>query len=245
VRGFTVRGFAGFGVYLACVEDFRIERNVAEADRTYSIFPVASRRGRMSRNVASGTRSDACLYVGQDDRVLVDRNRATDCIIGLQIENATHVRMRNNLAEGNTAGVIVDVIDGRQTTVASENELVRNVIRDNNRPNDAPPGAETAQIVPGIGIIVNGADRTLIRANRIEDNHLAGLSLLDFCLGMPDECARPGLAIDPKPDGNRVVGNRFARNGIDVIYEPRGGQGNCFARNRPRTLTGPPLPACD
>jgi len=212
----------------------------------YAMFPVRSTDGRLWRNVASGTHSDACLYVGQSERVLVDHNRATDCQIGLQIENSRHVRMRDNQAVGNTAGIIIDVIDERQTTVEADNSVTGNLVQDNNRPNSAPPDAETSEIPPGIGIILDGADRTLLARNRIEGNQFTGLTLVDFCTGRPGACANPGLGIDPRPDGNLVIDNTFAGNATDVIYLPGGGEGNCFARNRPGELKvlGGPLPAC-
>jgi parallel beta-helix repeat protein len=246
LSGFTVQGFAGFGVYLACVDGFRIHDNTARRNLTYAIFPVRSTDGRMWRNEASGTHSDACLYVGQSERVLVDHNLATDCQIGLQIENSRHVRMRDNQAVGNTAGIIVDIIDGRQTTVEADNSVTGNLVQDNNRPNMAPPDEETSEIPPGIGIIIDGADRTLLARNRIEGNRFTGMTLVDFCTERADVCANPALEIDPRPDGNLVVDNRFAGNGIDVIYLPDGGEGNCFARNRPAELNvlGGPLPAC-
>jgi hypothetical protein len=244
VRGFTVQGFAGFGIYLACVDGFSVRQNVARDDRTYSIFPVRSSRGRLTGNRGSGTHSDACIYVGQDEDVLVDHNRATDCLIGLQIENCQRVTMRDNEAVGNTAGIIVDVIDQRQAKVAADNRLIRNLIADNNRPNDAPADEDTSLIPPGIGLIVNGATRTLITRNTIRNHGLAGMTLEDFCLGMPAACADPTLDIDPNPNDNRVIANRFDGDAVDVIYLPGKGTGNCFARNRPAPLTGGPLPAC-
>ena len=246
LSGFTVQGFSGFGVYLACVDGFRLRDNTARRNLTYAMFPVRSTDGRLWRNVASGTHSDACLYVGQSERVLVDHNRATDCQIGLQIENSRHVRMRDNQAVGNTAGIIIDVIDERQTTVEADNSVTGNLVQDNNRPNSAPPDEETSEIPPGIGIILDGADRTLLARNRIEGNQFTGLTLVDFCTGRPGACANPGLGIDPRPDGNLVIDNTFAGNATDVIYLPGGGEGNCFARNRPGELKvlGGPLPAC-
>ena len=242
LSGFTVRGFAGFGVYLACVDKFRLERNETHANLTYAMFPVRSSQGRITRNKASGTLSDACLYTGQDEKILVDHNEATDCEIGLQIENCQHVRMTHNRAVGNTAGMIVDVIDGRQAKIASDNQVTHNEFRDNNRTNTAPPEAETSMILPGIGLVLDGADRTLVSGNVFAANDLAGITLVNFCLGDPEACMHP-LDIDPNPDMNRVVGNRFEGNKGNVIYIPGTGQGNCFAHNRPQTVDAQ-LPPC-
>ena len=73
---------------------------------------------------------------------------------------------------------------------------------------------------------------------------LAGLTLVNYCLGAQD-CGDPNLAIDPNPDGNRVVGNRFSGNASNVLFLPGNGQGNCFAHNRPNPLvTTGTLPVC-
>jgi hypothetical protein len=242
LSGFTVRGFAGFGVYLACVDGFLLERNEAHANLTYAMFPVRSSRGRITQNKASGTLSDACLYTGQDEDILVDHNEATDCEIGLQIENCQHVTMTHNHAVGNTAGMIVDVIDGRQAKIESDNHVTHNELRENNRPNTAPPEAETSMILPGIGLVIDGADRTLVSGNVFAGNTLAGIAFVDFCFGDPAACMHP-LDIDPNPDMNRVVGNLFEGNKNGVIYLPGNGQGNCFAHNRP-TSVDTNLPPC-
>ena len=150
--------------------------------------------------------------------------------------------MTHNRAVGNTAGIIVDVIDGRQAKIASDNAVTHNEIRDNNRPNTAPPDVETSMLVPGIGLVIDGADRTLVSGNRIAGNDLAGITLVYFCLGDPEACMHP-LDIDPNPDMNRIVGNRFEGNKTDVIYIPGNGQGNCFAHNRPKSDDAQ-LPPC-
>jgi len=245
LTGFTVEGFGGFGVYLACVDDFAIRHNRAVGDLTYSIFPVRSSHGRMAANFASGTRDDACIYVGQDETMSVHDNTATDCIIGYEIENSHHVRMFRNVSTGNTAGMLIDIVGNRQVTTISENVVRGNVIEDNNRPNTASPENDTSQIPPGIGLILEGADQTLIKRNMITNNGFAGMTLVNPCLAAPDFCAPP-IDFDPHPDLNHVIRNTFAGNNIDVIYLPGGGEGNCFAKNKPAALSavGGPLPGC-
>ena len=242
--GFTVRGFSRFGVYLACADDFAVTHTESRDNGEYAIFPVASTHGRLSHDLGATTRSDACLYVGEDDDVVVDHSMATDCQIGFEIENSRHVVMRKNVSRANTAGIIVDVINERLTTVCADNRVEDNLFDANNRPSSASPEDDTADLIPGIGIIVAGADRTTVAHNVVRGNTLAGLTLVDFCLDRADVCAMPGLTIDPRPDDNRIVGNTFEGNANDVVYLPNGGTGNCFARNRPRDVGGGTLPAC-
>jgi nitrous oxidase accessory protein NosD len=243
MQGFTVRGFSRFGVYLACADDFSVTRTTSTDNGEYAIFPVASRHGRLSHDVGARTRSDACLYVGEDEDVVVDHSTATDCQIGFEIENSRHVVMRQNLARANTAGIIVDVINDRLTTVCADNRVEGNVFDANNRASSALPTDDTADLQPGIGIIIDGADRTRVAHNTIRGHTLAGLTLVDFCLDRPDICAMPGLPIDPRPDDNRILANTFEANANQVFFFPNGGTGNCFSHNRPSDL-GSGLPAC-
>jgi nitrous oxidase accessory protein NosD len=241
VSGFTVRGFSRFGVYLACVTGFRISDVVSADNGEYAIFPVASQHGRLTRSQGMRTRSDACLYIGEDDSVVVDHSLASDCQIGFEIENSRHVVLRDNVSRGNTAGIIVDVINDRLTTTCTDNVVEHNVFDTNNRPSSALPSDDTSDLQPGIGIIIAGADRTTVRKNTVTGNSLAGMTLVDFCLDRADVCAMPGLEIDPRPDGNRVIGNTFEGNGTPVVFLPNGGQDNCFAKNRPAL---PNVPDC-
>ena len=244
MQGFTVRGFERFGVYLACADDFAVSRTTSTNNGEYAIFPVASRHGRLSHDLGASTRSDACLYVGEDDDVVVDHCTATDCQIGFEIENSRHVVLRNNVSRANTAGIIVDVITERLTTICADNRVEHNVFDSNNRPSSALPSDDTADIQPGIGIIIAGADRTRVAHNTIRGHTLAGLTLVDFCLDRADICAMPGLTIDPRPDDNRVVSNTFDANANAVLFFPNGGTGNCFGHNRPGDAFGSGLPAC-
>jgi hypothetical protein len=93
-------------------------------------------------------------------------------------------------------------------------------------------------------VVIDGADRTVLSHNRIQQHGFAGLTLVNFCLGSPQACV-PGLPIDPYPDGNRVVRNRFIDNNVNVVFFPGTGQDNCFAGNRPSPLqSGATLPSC-
>ena len=245
LRGFTIQGFAGFGVYLACVDTFTIRHNTASANLTYAIFPVRSSHGHMASNHVSGTQNDACLYVGQDESIDVHGNLATDCVIGFEIENSHHVRMSRNVAINNTAGMLIDIVGNRQVTTISDNVVARNIFENNNRPNTASPDEDTAQITPGIGLILEGADNTLLTRNRFSNNNLAGLTLVSPCVVDPGFCTPP-IDFDPNPDGNHVTRNTFDNDAVDVIYLPGMGQNNCFANNTPAALTalGGPLPVC-
>jgi len=102
-----------------------------------------------------------------------------------------------------------------------------------------------AQLHPGHR---RGHQRSRPHAPLAQPHHrkqLFGLTLIDYCIGAPQDCADPTLAIDPYPDGNRVVGNRFVSNQANVIFIPGTGKDYCFERNRPTPLAPDVvLPSC-
>ena len=101
--------------------------------------------------------------------------------------------------------------------------------------------------------------------NRIDNNGLAGIVVVDACLawaGTPRDCGvnprvTPEFLADQAATNNRIVNNRWHNNGLNPPPSPFAfgasdlallsfGAGNCFARNRFATsfsITGS-LPVC-
>jgi hypothetical protein len=71
LSGFTVRGFGQDAVHLTCVDGFWLTHNLADANGEYGFFPIASRNGVLANNEARNTATDAAIYVGQSENVLV------------------------------------------------------------------------------------------------------------------------------------------------------------------------------
>jgi parallel beta-helix repeat protein len=259
VSGFTVRGFAGEGIFLFCADDFRVTRNATHDNLEYGIFPSHAARGRVRGNVATGA-NDTGVYIGQSHDVRVHHNLAQGNVSGFEIENCTGVRLDHNIATGNTGGILSFTLPGLDLLVNEDNVVERNVVRANDRDNTCTNPADTVCLVPsGTGILLLAADRNAVRGNLVEGNRTVGIAVFDFCSATgtpPDACA--ALGIDPSPDGNRIVGNRVAGNGTDpdAARLPPGvpgadliwsgvGMGDCWSRNGDGTVFSPvPLPAC-
>lgn len=108
----------------------------------------------------------------------------------------------------------------------------------NTRPNPiAPSPQDPISLLPtGIGILTIGADRVVVRENRVVGNDTGGIALIALPIPNPDP------RVDPEPDGVEVRRNVVLRNGFDpdvlrspfpgahVIYDGSGA-GNCFADN--------------
>jgi parallel beta-helix repeat protein len=259
MRGFTVRGFAVHGVHLACVDGFSLTGNVSDGNGVYGLFPVASRDGSMTGNEALNTGSDAAIYVGQSDRVLIAGNRVHDNLLGIEVENSRDCQVVGNEVEGNSFGIFVDILPFLERGTQERALVAFNSVRDNARPNTADPEDLLGALPPGIGILLVGADAGAVIGNTVERNPFAGIAVVNLCLGFALQGAGcDGLDVDPFSDGNRVAHNHLRDNGglptgnplldsleADLVWDGSG-TGNCWSGNSFATSVppAPDLPAC-
>ena len=257
VRGFTLRGFDRHGLHLACVDGFLIDRNAAENNGVYGLFPVTSRHGALTNNTVRGTARDAGIYVGQSDDVLITGNESTDNLIGIEVELSRNVAVIDNQSSSNTIGIFVDVLFGKIELTQETTLIAHNAVDDNNRPNTSNPGDITAIFPPGLGILLVGADTTTVTENDVTHNGFAGIAVTSLCLAFTLQGqACPPLDVDPNPDHNRIVRNRSTGNGTistgnsvldsfrgDLVWDGSGVD-NCWQDNKFATSIPAVLPAC-
>jgi len=258
IRGFTVRGFAEHGVHLACVDGFSITDNHADQNAVYGLFPIRSRNGVMAGNLVTDTETDAAIYVGQSDNVLITGNVVHDNLLGIEVENSGRCAVIGNHAYGNTMGIFVDILPFLQRGTQEDTLVAFNSVHDNNRPNTADPQDLLGILPTGIGILVAGGKSTTVLMNDVRKNGFAGIAVSSLCLGLALQgqgCE--GLGIDPDPVNDRILANRLVENGTvplpdlpffdalraDLIWDGSG-TGNCWSGNRLATSTPPDLPAC-
>jgi len=257
IRGFTIRGFAEHGVHLACVDGFSIIDNHADQNAVYGLFPVRSKNGVMAGNLVTNTETDAAIYVGQSDHVLITGNVVHDNLLGIEVENSRHCAVIGNHAYANTMGIFVDILPFLQKKTQEDTLVAFNTVHDNNRPNTAEQGELLGFLPKGIGILIAGGKTTTVLMNDVRRNGFAGIAVSSLCLGLAlqgSDCS--GLDIDPNPVNDRILANRLVDNGTatqddpffealkaDLIWDGSG-KGNCWSGNIFKTRTGPELPAC-
>jgi parallel beta-helix repeat protein len=256
IRGLTVRGFEDDGVFLICVDHWRITRVRAVDNREYGTFPSHTLTGRLDHSFASGA-NDTGHYVGQSSGVRVDHNVARGNVSGFEIENSSRVRADHNLATGNTAGFLSFALPGLDVKENADNRLDHNRALRNNKPNTCvEPGDSVCAVPPGTGILLVATDRNRVLANRVTGNNSLGIALSNYCVALnvpaPD-CA--ALDIEPNPDGNRIQNNAVKGNGtapdptvpavfaVDLAWDTTGTD-NCWSGNRAGTTFPATLPAC-
>jgi parallel beta-helix repeat protein len=258
IQGLTVKGFADDGVFLFCVDGFRVTQTRAIDNLEYGIFPSHSFNGRVDRSFASGA-NDTGIYIGQSHDARIDLNLATDNVSGFEIENSTRVHAVGNVATGNTGGILVFTLPGLDVKSNSDNEVDHNLVFRNNRDNTCLDPDDAVCGVPiGTGILVLAADDNRVHDNVVRGNNSFGIAVANFCVATqtpPDQC--DALDIEPNPDGNRIVSNRVTENGhdpdlarlaspvfaVDLAWDGTG-VGNCWSENVFDTSFPSSLPSC-
>jgi len=143
---------------------------------SYGIYPVKSSNVLVEDSVAEFA-SDAGLYVGQCQHVIVRRNVVHDNVAGLEIENTQFADVYENEAYDNTGGIVVFDLPGNPI-VGRDVRFYDNHIHNNNHENFAP-GGTVAQIPPGTGTFALASRRVEITNNTYENNQTLDIALLN------------------------------------------------------------------
>ena len=255
IQNIQVNGFDTFGIFLFCVDNWRITGVETHANLLYGVFPSHVGVGRVDHSVASGSH-DTGIYIGQSHDVEIDHNVAFDNVSGYEIENSSNTTTHHNRAFGNTGGILSFTLPGLDVTVNSNNEISNNVVTDNDRPNTClNPNDAVCAVPPGTGILLLAADTNSVHDNGVTGNDTFGIAVSSFCTGNPAACNPPPSDIDVFPDGNRIVSNVVTGNGgnpdpsvpgifaTDLAWDLTG-TGNCWSGNTNTTQFPPSLPPC-
>lgn len=148
----------------------------------YGLYPVNSVNVLMEDCEASFA-SDAGIYVGQSQNVIVRDNLAEDNVAGIEIENTQFADVYGNTARNNTGGLVIFDLPGNPI-VGRDVRVHDNVISDNNGENFASVGTVVAQIPPGTGTFLLASRRVELFDNTWSNNDTVAIAILS------------GLAVD-------------------------------------------------
>lgn len=177
----------------------------------YGLYPVQVRNLLIEDSVAIGA-SDAGIYVGQSNNVVVRRNRAEFNVAGIEIENTQNADVYDNLATNNTGGILVFNMPNLKVS-GFATRVFRNRVEGNNTGNFGRKGSAVASVPAGTGVIINANDQVEIFDNDIGGNNTANVIISSyFSTGyMNNEGVAPNF--DPWPESIFVHDNRFAPGG--------------------------------
>ena len=176
----------------------------------YGLYPVQCMNVLIDGCCARGA-SDAGIYVGQSDQVVVRNCIARENVAGIEIENTTNAEVYDNLAEANTGGILVFDLPGLIKKKGGHVTVRDNRVTANNLDNFAPKGNIVAQVPPGTGVMVLAASDVVIRDNDIVNNKTASVAVVSYHITeLPIEDAE----YDPFPTDVRIYDNFISRKTV-------------------------------
>lgn len=196
---------------------------------SYGLYPVQCRNVLIEDSFVRGA-SDAGFYVGQSRNIIVRRNRAEENVAGIEIENSTDADVYDNVATGNTGGILVFNLPGPQVQDGRRTRVFANTITANNTDNFAPGG--TVQAVPrGTGAMIIANDQVEVFDNTFQDNDTTDIILISYntarLFGAPP-ANNPDF--DPFSETIFIHDNRFSGSGLhppgslDILVTLNGGE---------------------
>lgn len=193
------------------IRNVRIEwtRGPDERNGGYGLYPVQCQRVLIERSVVIGA-SDAGIYVGQSQDVVVRDNRVEFNVVGIEIENTTRADVYRNEVTNNTGGLLVINMPYLPIKFGRETRVYENRIYANNTANFAPPGNVIARVPAGTGFMVLAGDDVEFFENRVADNHTANAMIVSFAA-----TGKPASAVgyDPYPQRIAIHHNTFSGGG--------------------------------
>jgi parallel beta-helix repeat protein len=145
----------------------------------YGLYPVQCKDVIIEDSRVIGA-SDAGIYVGQSDNVVVRRNTAELNVAGIEIENTSHADVHDNIARNNTGGVLVFNLPDLQVKNGTGTRVFDNEIVGNNTENFAPSGNIVAMVPTGTGIALLAAHGVEIFNNTISDHLSINIGAISY-----------------------------------------------------------------
>ena len=151
-----------------------------ESNGAYAFYPVLSSNVLVENCIAIGA-SDAGIYVGQSDSVIIRNNEAYFNVAGIESENSRWVEIYGNQAHDNTGGILVFDLPGL-TQYGHTTRVFSNNVSENNFRNFAPQGNVVATVPPGTGVMLLATRNIEIFDNIIADNRTIGTAIVSYDL---------------------------------------------------------------
>lgn len=173
----------------------------------YGLYPVQCQNVVIDGCVAIGA-SDAGIYVGQSDGIVVKNSKAINNVAGIEIENSTNAEVFDNEAYGNTGGILIFDLPGLIKKKGGNVRIFKNNIHDNNYKNFAPKGNIVGMVPSGTGVMVLATSDVQIYDNEIVNNRSFSLAIASYYV---TENEIKDEEYDPYPYNIFVYDNNFVQ----------------------------------
>jgi parallel beta-helix repeat protein len=202
----------------------------SETNGGYRLYLVLCSDVLIENCVIKGA-SDAGIYVGQSENIIVRRNKVEQNVAGIEIENCTRADVYENLATDNAGGILVFTMPDLPKKDGRHCRVYKNTVQANNHENFAPKGNIVATVPPGTGVMIMASDQVEVFDKAIENNQTTGLSIVSY---LHTDKPFKDDKFDPFCISIHIHDNRFKSNG----ERPSGALGLLVSK-----VVGSPLPA--
>src|SRR6056300_949946 len=197
-----------------------------ETNGAYGFYPVESKDVLIDGCVAIGA-SDAGIYVGQSQNIIVKNSVAQYNVAGIEIENSYYADVFDNLASHNTGGILVFDLPDLPQQGGHHVRVFRNKAINNDTDNFAPEGNIVGDVPRGTGIIIQANSHVEIFDNDIGGNDTINIAVVTYGYDTDDK------NYYPHPRNIQIHNNRFTKSGLNpdletgelakILYELSGG----------------------
>ena len=172
----------------------------------YGLYPVESIGVLIDGCVAIGA-SDAGVYVGQSEQIIVRNTRAEFNVAGIEIENSYYADVYNNIATNNTGGILVFDLPNLPKQGGKFVRIFQNKSFNNNTDNFAPEGNIVGLVPSGTGLIIMANRNVEVFDNYFDDNQTVHIAVVAGDLESGDE------NYDPYPKSVQIHNNEYLNVG--------------------------------
>ncbi|MEZ5501188.1 MAG: SO2930 family diheme c-type cytochrome [Halioglobus sp.] len=182
-----------------------------EKNGSYGLYPVQSRNVLIEDCRVRGA-SDAGVYVGQSELIIVRRNYVYENVAGIEIENSKFADVYDNETTANTGGILVFDLPGPPIQGGEATRVFNNRIYDNNTQNFAPAGNIVGLVPTGTGFMIMANDDIEAFGNTITGNKSDGVVVVSYYIN-DVYVSKP--TYDPIPEKIYIHDNEISGNGYD------------------------------
>ena len=185
---------------------------VTEENGAYGLYPVLCKNVVIEGCEVLGA-SDAGVYVGQSENVMIKNNTVYWNVAGIESENSENVIIEGNTSYENTGGILIFDLPGL-TRYGKNIKAYNNNVHDNNLKNFAPSGNIVGVVPPGTGFLILATRDVEIYDNEVKDNKTIGIGIVSYDLVAE---MRNESSDDNRPSGAQGVNQDYKK---DTNYDP-------------------------
>jgi parallel beta-helix repeat protein len=186
LEDFTVEEAKGDGIKCQYVNGITFRRiktqwlgGPSSSNGAYGLYPVQCENILIEHCIAIGA-SDAGIYVGQSNNIIVRNCEVFQNVAGIEIENSIQADVHSNNVHNNTGGILVFDLPDLIQKEGKQIRIYDNIVKENNLDNFAPKGNIVAKVPAGTGIMIMATEYVEIFNNTIIDNKTAGTTVVSY-----------------------------------------------------------------